>query len=37
MGFKDDWDNFNNGKRKDQVLKIGLGVNYYFPKKNKNH
>ncbi len=41
MGFDDTWDEFANGKIKDQALHIGVGVNYYikqaskFTKKNK--
>lgn len=37
IGFKDDWDFLVNGKRKDQAFKIGLGINYYMFKNNKNH
>jgi hypothetical protein len=35
MGFDDTWDNFVNGKRKDQAFHIGLGINYYI-KQAKN-
>ena len=36
MGFDDTWDNFVNGKRKDQAFHIGLGINYYI-KHTKKH
>ena len=36
MGFDDTWDNFVNGKRKDQAFHIGLGINYYI-KQTKKH
>lgn len=29
MGFDDTWDEFINGKRKDQAFHIGVGINYY--------
>lgn len=29
MGFSDDWDDLINGKRKDQAIRFGLGVNFY--------
>lgn len=32
MGFNDDWDEFVNGKRKDQAIRFALGVNFYFGK-----
>lgn len=32
MGFTDDWDDFVNGKRKDQAIRFALGVNFYFGK-----
>ncbi len=35
IGFNDNWDNLVQGKRHDQMLKFGLGVNYYFG-GNKN-
>lgn len=37
LGLTDNWDFYENGKRKDQALKFGLGVNYYFKlRKTKN-
>lgn len=33
FGFNDDWDNFIGGKRKDNVIVFGIGVNLYFGKK----
>lgn len=33
LGFKDDWEGLVNGKRKDQALRFGLGVNFYFGNK----
>lgn len=35
MGFNDNWDGFVNGKRKDQALHIGIGINYYLPQAKK--
>lgn len=32
MGFTDDWDNFVNGKRKDQAIRFGFGINFYIGK-----
>lgn len=32
MGLSDDWDDFTNGKRKDQALRLGAGINYYLGK-----
>ncbi|HCN12621.1 MAG TPA: curli production assembly protein CsgG [Chryseobacterium sp.] len=37
MGFDDTWDNFMNGKRKDQAFHIGLGINYYIKQAKKNN
>ncbi|ACU07759.1 Curli production assembly/transport component CsgG [Flavobacteriaceae bacterium 3519-10] len=37
FGFTDDWDGFVNGKQKDQGVRIGLGVNYYFGSKKSNN
>lgn len=36
MGFKDTWDDFINGKRKDQALHLGFGINYYFDQAKKS-
>jgi curli production assembly/transport component CsgG len=37
FGFTDDWDGFINGTQKDQGVRFGLGLNYYFgSKKIKN-
>ena len=37
FGFDDDWDDYINGSQKDQGVRIGLGLNYYFrSKKIKN-
>ncbi|CAD7800256.1 Curli production assembly/transport component CsgG [Chryseobacterium aquaeductus] len=33
MGFTDDWEDFVNGKRKDQALRFALGINFYIGKK----
>ena len=33
MGTDDNWDQFANGKRKDQAVRLGLGINYYFGNK----
>lgn len=33
FGFNDDWDNHIGGKRKDNLITFGLGINYYFGKK----
>ena len=33
LGFKDTWDDFVNGKRKDQAIRIAFGVNFYIGKK----
>lgn len=33
FGFTDDWDGFVNGSQKDQGIRVGLGVNYYFGSK----
>ena len=33
MGTDDNWDQFTNGKRKDQAVRLGLGINYYFGNK----
>ncbi|QBO59248.1 CsgG/HfaB family protein [Chryseobacterium salivictor] len=35
MGFDDTWDDFVNGKRKDQAFHIGIGINYYFDQAKK--
>lgn len=32
FGFTDDWDDFKNGKRKDQALHLGLGINWFIGK-----
>ena len=37
MGFDDTWDNFVNGKRKDQAFHIGLGINYYIKQAKKHN
>ncbi len=31
-GFTDDWDDFKNGKRKDQAFHIGAGINWFLGK-----
>ncbi|MGZ5263917.1 MAG: CsgG/HfaB family protein [Kaistella sp.] len=37
LGFDDDWDDYINGSQKDQGVRIGLGLNFYFsPRKIKN-
>ena len=33
LGFKDDWEGLVNGKRKDQALRFGIGINFYFGNK----
>lgn len=33
LGFKDDWDGLVNGKKKDQAIRVALGVNFYLGKK----
>ncbi|WP_045493837.1 CsgG/HfaB family protein [Chryseobacterium sp. StRB126] len=33
LGFKDDWEGLVNGKRKDQALRFGLGINFYLGNK----
>ncbi|QDP84018.1 outer membrane beta-barrel protein [Chryseobacterium sp. SNU WT5] len=35
MGFSDNWDQFVNGKQKDQALHIGIGINYYLKQAKK--
>ena len=35
MGFDDTWDEFVNGKQKDQAFHIGIGLNYYFNQAKK--
>ncbi|WP_234111592.1 CsgG/HfaB family protein [Chryseobacterium sp. R2A-55] len=35
MGVDDNWDNFVNGKRNDQALHIGVGINYYLNQPRK--
>ncbi len=35
MGFTDTWDDFVNGKKNDQALHIGFGINYYFGQAKK--
>ena len=37
MGFDETWDNFVNGKRKDQAFHIGLGINYYIKQAKKHN
>lgn len=32
MGFSDDWEDFASGKRNDQAIRFGLGVNFYIGK-----
>lgn len=32
LGFTDDWEGFVNGKRKDQAIRFGFGINYYLGK-----
>lgn len=32
MGFTDDWEDFVNGKRKDQAIRFGFGINFYIGK-----
>lgn len=32
LGMSDNWDDYTNGKYKDQAFRIGLGFNYYFGK-----
>ena len=34
FGFDDEWENFIAGKRKDNMIVFGAGLNYYFGKKN---
>lgn len=36
FGFNDDWDKFVGGKRNDNILKFGFGLNYYFLKNTQN-
>ncbi|WP_255814107.1 hypothetical protein [Chryseobacterium sp. MA9] len=33
LGFKDNWEGLVNGKRKDQALRFGIGINFYFGNK----
>lgn len=33
LGFKDDWEGLVSGKRKDQALRFGLGINFYLGNK----
>lgn len=33
MGFDDDWDQFVSGKRDDHFLQVGLGLQFYFGKR----
>ncbi len=33
LGFKDDWDGLINGKKKDQAIRVALGINFYLGKK----
>ena len=33
FGFNDDWDNHIGGKRKDNLITYGVGLQYYFGKK----
>lgn len=33
LGFKDNWEGFVNGKRKDQALRFAIGVNFYLGNK----
>ncbi|MFN3021296.1 CsgG/HfaB family protein [Chryseobacterium sp. TY3] len=32
FGMNDDWDNFVNGKRNDNLFRVGFSLNYYFGK-----
>ncbi|WP_435522204.1 hypothetical protein [Chryseobacterium indoltheticum] len=32
MGFSDDWENLATGKRNDQAIRFGLGINFYIGK-----
>lgn len=32
MGFSDDWEDFASGKRNDQAIRFGLGINFYIGK-----
>ncbi|MGE6397641.1 CsgG/HfaB family protein [Chryseobacterium scophthalmum] len=32
MGFSDDWENLITGKRNDQAIRFGLGINFYIGK-----
>ncbi|SFH86936.1 CsgG/HfaB family protein [Halpernia frigidisoli] len=36
FGFNDDWDGLVAGKRDDNILKFGLGLNFYFGKNNNS-
>lgn len=36
VGFTDDWDDFVNGKRKDQAIHFGIGLNYYLGRTLKS-
>lgn len=36
FGFNDDWDMLVSGKRNDNILKFGFGVNYYFMNSSQN-
>ena len=34
--FQKDWDDFVNGKRKDQAIHFGIGLNYYLGRTLKS-
>ena len=36
FGFNDDWDMLVSGKRNDNILKFGFGINYYFMNNSQN-
>lgn len=36
IGFKDDWEGVVNGKRKDQVVRFSIGLNFYIGGKKAN-
>lgn len=36
VGFTDDWDDFKYGKRKDHVIRVGAGINFYLGKTIKS-
>lgn len=36
IGFKDDWEGIVNGRRKDQVVRFAIGLNFYIGSKKGN-